>query len=184
VEKEAVMTTLEGEVLERDTYTLILRQPPPRQPPPRQPPPRQPPPRLPPHAGAGEPVKASGLAPTEITPDGLIKRPDMIAVFMFSAAIWAMHRIHWDTPYAQFEGLPLPVIPGWMLASYLAQLAEMRAPAGGRLRRIAVRYKGMAHPGDTLACAAVAAGGGGTDLTLTMTNQSGVEVASGQASYG
>ncbi len=33
VEKEAVMTTLDGELIERDTYTLILRQPPPPRPP-------------------------------------------------------------------------------------------------------------------------------------------------------
>jgi hydroxyacyl-ACP dehydratase HTD2-like protein with hotdog domain len=105
----------------------------------------------------------------------------MISLFMFSAAIWAVHRIHWDTPYAQFEGLPLPVVPGWMVSCYFAQLAEMKAAAGQRLKRLSVRYKGMVHPGDTLTCTAAQNDDGG--ISLSMTNQGDHEVAQGEATY-
>jgi acyl dehydratase len=168
VEKEATLTTPAGELIERYTSTLILRRPPP--------------PRPPFDPKDAKALEVSDLPTTVITPDGFIKRPDMICLFMFAAAIWAVHRIHWDTPYAQSEGLPLPAAPGWMLSSYLAQLAEMRAPEGQRLQRIAVRYKAMAHPGDTLTCTA-ATQPGQADLSLSMVNQSGVEVASGHAGY-
>ena len=117
-----------------------------------------------------------------MTEDGFIKHPDMISLFMFSAAIWAVHRIHWDTPYAQSEGLPLPILPGWMLSSYLAQLAEMKAPAGQRLSRINVRYKGVVHPGDSLTCTA-AITPAKPDFTLSILNQKGQEVAAADAAY-
>ena len=101
---------------------------------------------------------------------------------MFCAAIWAVHRIHWDTPYARSEGLPDAILPGWMVSSYLAQLAEMHAPKGKRLGKIDVRYKGMAFPGDTLTCrvAPVSAEAG---INLTVTNQTGVEITTSDAAF-
>ncbi|MBV9510507.1 MAG: MaoC family dehydratase N-terminal domain-containing protein [Caulobacteraceae bacterium] len=167
VEKEASLATPDGELIERCVSTLILRRPPPPRPP---------------FEGDAVPSGVREQRPmTEISPDGLIKRPDMVSLFMFCAAIWAVHRIHWDTPFAQSEGLPLPILPGWMVASYLAQAARLRAPAAGRLQRLAVRYKGMAHPGDTLACAARDDGSAG--LSLSVVNQHGAELSSGQASF-
>jgi acyl dehydratase len=168
VESETSVTTAAGEPIERYTSTLILRRPPPPRPP---------------YTGSDGPAAAAiDLPATERTPDGLIKRPDMISLFMFCATIWAVHRIHWDTPYAQLEGLPLPILPGWMLSSYLAQLAEMRAPAGSRLQRLALRYRGSAFPGDTLNCT-IAPGGGATESALSMVNQAGAELLSGHAAY-
>jgi len=168
VEKEASLTTPRGELIERYASTLILRRPPPP---------------LPPFDAARTPAASAGSEPTTVlTPEGFIKRPDMISLFMFAAAIWAVHRIHWDTPYAQSEGLPLPVLPGWMLSSYLAQLAELRAPKGRRLCRIGIRYKAPVHPGDVLTCVAAAPTAQG-ELAVSMTNQAGILVAGGQAAY-
>ena len=168
VEKEATLTTVQGELVERYSNTLILRKPPPP---------------IPPFEAKGL-VSTAAKAPqtTVLTEEGFIKHPDMICLFMFSAVIWALHRIHWDTPYAQSEGLPLPIVPGWMLSSYLAQLAEQRAPQGGRLHKIAVRYMGVVHPGDAVSCIArpVAADGG---QSFAMVNQHGGEVARAQVAY-
>ena len=167
VENEATLTTPAGEVVERYGSTLILRAPPPP---------------LPPYAASGDaPAPAAQRPATVATPDGFIKHPDMITLFMFAAAIWGVHRIHWDTPYAQAEGLPLPILPGWALSSYLAELAGQRAPAGQRLRRIAVRYRSSACPGDALHCAGASGANGG--LALSMINQHGTEVATGQAAF-
>jgi 3-methylfumaryl-CoA hydratase len=167
VEKEAEITTLSGEVIERYSNTLILRNPPPP---------------LPAFTSSGESAAApEDLAPTIITPDGLTKNPDMISLFMFVAAIWGIHRIHWDIPYAQSEGLRLPILPGWMFSSYLAQFASLQAPYKMRLNRFAVRYKSSAYPGDNLQATAGLATDEG--LPLVLKNQDGGEVATAVATY-
>jgi acyl dehydratase len=167
VDKEATITTVQGELIQRYSNVLILRAPPPAM-----------------DAFSGpEP-----FAPTESRPatifDGetMIKNPDKISLFMYCAAIWAVHRIHWDTPYARSEGLADAILPGWMVSSYLAQLAEIRAPQGMRLTKINVRYKGMAFPGDTLTCHAAPINGE-TGVSLSVINQSGVEISTGDAAY-
>jgi acyl dehydratase len=167
VDKEATITTVNGELIQRYSNLLILRAPPPPIP----------------AFSSPEPNAAAKSRPaTIIEGDTLIKNPDKINLFMYCAAIWAIHRIHWDTPYAQSEGLPDAILPGWMVSSYLAQLAGMRAPAGMRLSKINVRYKGMAFPGDTLTCRAVPVAGE-TGMTMSVTNQSGVEISTGDAAY-
>ncbi|MDB5714441.1 MAG: hypothetical protein JWO15_1838 [Sphingomonadales bacterium] len=169
VEKEAEITTPAGETIERYSSTLILRTPPPP---------------LPPFKQSGENGSAApqDLPATEVTPDGLTKNPDMITLFMFVAAIWGIHRIHWDVPYAQTEGLRLPILPGWMLSSYLAQLAQMKAPENTRLGKLAVRYKSSAYPGDQLLATADAAPTA-EGLSLLLKNQDGGEVATAVANY-
>jgi acyl dehydratase len=166
VDKEAAITTLDGELIQRYTNVLILRAPPPP---------------MAAFAGAEGAAPASKPA-TLIDGDALIKNPDKISLFMFCAGIWAVHRIHWDTPYARSEGLPEAILPGWMVSSYLAELASMRAPSGMRLGKINVRYKGMAYPGDTLSCRATPIAGE-TGLQLSVTNQSGAEISTGDADF-
>lgn len=168
VEKEATIATLDDDLIERYTSTLILRRPPPP-------------------LAAFVSTEAVDAAPatapaTVLTANGFIKNPDMISLFMFAASIWAVHRIHWDVPYARSEGLPLPILPGWMLSSYLAQLAEMRAPVGTRLSTIDVRYRSSAYPGDSLACT-VASEADTEKLELKMVNQHGVELATASVAF-
>lgn len=166
VDKEATITTLDGNLIQRYTNVLILRAPPPP---------------MAAFAGA-EAVSAGNRPATIVEGDALIKNPDKITLFMFCAAIWAVHRIHWDTPYARSEGLPDAILPGWMVSSYLAQLAEIHAPAGTRLGKINVRYKGMAIPGDTLTCRATPVAGEAA-VSLSVTNQSGAEISTGDAAF-
>lgn len=167
VDKEATITTLDGELIQRYSNMLILRAPPPP---------------LSAFAGPDLTEPTQSRPATVIDGDALIKHPDKISLFMFCAAIWAVHRIHWDTPYARSEGLREAILPGWMVSCYLAQLAEMRAPQGMRLGKIAVRYKGMAYPGDTLRCTAVPTTGEAA-LALTVANQSGAEISTGSAEF-
>lgn len=165
VEKESVVSTLAGEVIERYGSTLILREPPPA---------------LPPFKGPAREGHPEDTPATGWDGDVMIKNPDMISLFLFVGAIWAVHRIHWDLPYAQKEGLPAPILPGWMLSSYLAQLVQTRAPEGQRLHKIDIRYKAPVHPGDTVRCSAEPSD---TGMTLKMVNQDGVENTSGTASF-
>jgi len=166
VEKEAVVTTRDGEVIQRYGNSLILRDPPPP---------------LPPYAGEARSYgHPEGSAATEWDGEALIKRPDMISLFLFDGAAWCVHRIHWDIPYAQQEGLPAPILPGWMTSSYLAQLAQARAPEGQRLHKLDVRYKASVFPGDTVRCTGAR---GEEGMALSAVNQNGVENASATASF-
>jgi 3-methylfumaryl-CoA hydratase len=166
VEKAAEVTTRGGEVIERSVSTLILRTAPPP---------------LPPFQGiAASRDHAPELPATEWDGATLIKRPDMISLFLFAAAAWCVHRIHWDVAYAQSEGLPAPIFPGWVISSYLAQLAQARAPNGARLQMLDVRYRASMFPGDTVRCSAVAKEGA---LTLTAVNQHGQELSSAAANF-
>lgn len=166
VEKEATVSTPDGDPIQRYSNVLILRAPPP-----------------PLAAFSGREATAVESRPATIFDgDALIKNPDKISLFMFCAAIWAVHRIHWDTPYARTEGLREAILPGWMVSCYLAQVAERHAPAGMRLGKIDVRYKGMAFPGDSLRCTAIPVVGE-AKLRLSVTNQRGAEITSGDAHF-
>lgn len=167
VDKEATITTLGGELIQRYTNVLILRAPPPP---------------ISAYAGGDVIALEEDRPATIIDGDALIKNPDKVCLFMFCAAIWAVHRIHWDTPRARSEGLPDAILPGWMVSSYLAQLAQMRAPSGMRLGKINVRYRGMAFPGDTLTCRA-APGSNEAAIKMTVSNQSGAEISTCDAEY-
>jgi hydroxyacyl-ACP dehydratase HTD2-like protein with hotdog domain len=80
----------------------------------------------------------------------LVVKTDMIQSFLFNAAIWAVHRIHWDIPYARSEGLPSTLLVGWNLANYVARLGKKLAPEGRNLHRLDLSYRAMAHPGEIL----------------------------------
>ena len=119
---------------------------------------------------------------TTVSADTLVKRPSMVSQFMFCAAIWAVHRIHYDAAYARSEGLPGPILPGWMLSSYFCQFAKTRADAGCELRTLSLRYKAMAFAGDALTCQGTPTSEE-AGMKLFMTNQSGIVVVSGFATF-
>ena len=51
-------------------------------------------------------------------------RHDIVQSFMYNAAIWNAHRIHFDTPYAtEVEGYPGMVIAGPLMGDWLTQCA-------------------------------------------------------------
>lgn len=135
VRSEQAFVTLDGDPVETLISTLILRTPPPAIE----------------GAAKAEPAALEAAASLpEAGPDQFIVQTDMIQSFLFNAAIWAVHRIHWDVPYARSEGLPSTVLVGWNLANFIARLGRRLAPAGQRLHRLELSYRGIAHPGDVL----------------------------------
>jgi len=169
--EESLLSTEAGEPLLRGRNQLILREPPAR----------------------------DDLAPMQATLSGsagpatrwlegrMIKRPSLVSLFMFAATIWATHRIHWDRDSAHAEGLAAPILPGWMMASYLAEFATAQAPAGLRLSALSLRYKAFGFPEDELACSrdGESARDGEPDgqMALKLTNQTGQDVMSGTARF-
>lgn len=62
-------------------------------------------------------------------------------LFMFSAAGWHPHRIHFDLPYAESEGHRTLVVHGPLQAVHLFQTLATVLPAGARVVRTTYRHK-------------------------------------------
>jgi len=72
--------------------------------------------------------------------------PSELQIFFFSAATNNGHRIHYDLPYAQTEGLPNILVQGPLQAALLAKLLTDWIGPGGRLTRIQIQNRGNAFP--------------------------------------
>lgn len=171
VRSEQAFRTSLGEPVETLVSTLILRPPPP------------------PLDDAAAAKQAIAQAPDarqqglpEQGPDQLVVQTDMIQSFLFNAAIWAVHRIHWDVPYARSEGLPSTVLVGWNLANFVARLGRRIAPSGRRLRTLDLSYRAMAHPGDILTVTAGECDAEGR-RQVTMTSDRGTTNVLGSMSW-
>ena len=164
--EESLLSTEDGEPILRGRNQLVLREP------------------VKDAGPSAAPVAShnSGGPLTSWNGDAMTKRPSLVSLFMFGATIWATHRIHWDGDSAQAEGLPAPILPGWMMASYLAEFAQVHAPAGARLSALSLRYKAFGYPGDALTCHLSGQTGSVTDLALS--NQAGQTVMAGTARFG
>ena len=87
----------------------------------------------------------------EIPP--LVKKPGNADIFMFSAITWNIHRIHYDVEFARdHDKLPDVVVQRTLHGCYLAQLLTDWIGVDGTLKKLGWSNRGMAVPGDTLAC--------------------------------
>jgi hydroxyacyl-ACP dehydratase HTD2-like protein with hotdog domain len=92
----------------------------------------------------GGPVPAQVLAEHHV-------QPREIELFMFSAATWLTHRIHFDRDYARTEGHPDLVVHGPLQGAYLAELLSTAADRfGGTLASLSYRVHRSAYCGDQL----------------------------------
>lgn len=81
----------------------------------------------------------------------VVKTPNEVQVFMFSAITWDTHRTHFDTPYSvDEESLPGVLVHGHLQGAFLTQYATRWAGAAGRLRSIDYQNRGMVIPGERL----------------------------------
>jgi hydroxyacyl-ACP dehydratase HTD2-like protein with hotdog domain len=91
---------------------------------------------------------AEGMALGPIT-----RAPDAIDLFLYSAAVWLPHRVHYDQPYtSQVEGHPGLLVQGPLQGVYLTQLlAEAFGPAV-EVRSLRFRHQAPVYVGQTLVC--------------------------------
>jgi hydroxyacyl-ACP dehydratase HTD2-like protein with hotdog domain len=83
----------------------------------------------------------------------LTKTPDNLQLFMFSAATWNLHRIHFDADFARrHDGLPNVLTHRPLLGSFLSQLLTDWLGDNGRILRLEWSNRGPAVPGDVLTC--------------------------------
>lgn len=77
--------------------------------------------------------------------------PDNVQLFLYNAALWNAHRIHFDEPYTrEVEGYPGLVIAGPMLGDWLNQCVEEWLGDHGRLVSIEYSNRAATYIGETL----------------------------------
>jgi 3-methylfumaryl-CoA hydratase len=77
--------------------------------------------------------------------------PDNVQLFLYNAALWNAHRIHFDEPYTrEVEGYPGLVIAGPMLGDWLNQCVEEWLGDQGRLVSIEYSNRAATYIGETL----------------------------------
>ena len=76
--------------------------------------------------------------------------PTEVQLFLFSAATWNSHRIHYDREYARQEGYPDVLVQSHLHAAVIADAVRSFCGAGARLTAIGWQNRGPAVPGDTL----------------------------------
>ncbi len=95
----------------------------------------------------GEDVKVGDALPE------MVKKPDEVQLFLFSAVNWDTHRTHFDIPYSkEVEGLPNILVHGHLQGSFLAQFMTDWIGYGGNLLKFDYYTRRMSIPGDTLTC--------------------------------
>ncbi len=78
-------------------------------------------------------------------------QPDNVQLFLYNAALWNAHRIHFDHPYATgVEGYPGLVIAGPLLGEWLAQCVVEWLGDDGRLTSIEYSNRKAAFIGEIL----------------------------------
>ncbi len=91
--------------------------------------------------------------------------------FMFGAAFWAAHRLHYDVDLARTEGFESPLVSGALMSGYASRLLVEWAGHPHAVRRVTSRNLSSAFVGDTLDIAGSVTAidpSGRVDCTLTL----------------
>ncbi len=129
--------------------------------------------------------RLQSLQPGDAVP-GRAHAPDNVQLFLYNAALWNAHRIHFDLPYAQDEeGYPGLVIAGPMIGDWLNQCVEEWVGDDGRLVSIEYSNRAASYIGETLnsggKVTAVDPDTGRVEVEVFVTNAEGDTVAPGRA---
>ena len=82
----------------------------------------------------------------------LVKTPTTRQLVMYAGASGDFYEIHYDKDFALAQQLPGVILHGALKSAFLAQLVTDWMGPAGRLASLAVRYRAMDVPGDTLVC--------------------------------
>lgn len=116
-------------------------------------------------------------------------KPDNVQLFMYNAALWNAHRIHFDTPYAtEVEGYPGLVIAGPLLGDWLNQCVVDWLGDDGVLLSIEYSNRKAAYIGETLRSVskvlAIRPERGEIELEVNIVNEASEVIAPGIAVAG
>ena len=140
-------------------------------------------------AGGIEPRRFAGVRVGESLPP-LTRRATSVSLFMFGAAYWSPHRIHYDRDHARDEGYDDVVVTGPLMNAWAVRALTEWAGDPGCLRRIAVRNLAPAYVGDSLTVTALVTGKrpgereGEVDCEFQVAGRGGAAVLRGTATLG
>lgn len=80
----------------------------------------------------------------------LVKRPNTQQLVKWAGASGDYYQIHYDTAFAQANGLPGVIVHGALKNAFLGQLVTDWIGEYGTLKRLSCQYRGMDVPDDTL----------------------------------
>lgn len=118
----------------------------------------------------------------------LRKKPTNVDLFMYSAAVWLLHRIHYDHKFAtEHEGLPDVVVGGTLGTDWIAQLLHEWAGRTLTLRKLSYQNRNFMVPDEGLECGGivlrkyVAGGEGRVDCAVWIRKEDGTQALAGEA---
>ncbi|MBK7862574.1 MAG: acyl dehydratase [Archangiaceae bacterium] len=79
-------------------------------------------------------------------------RPTHAQVFMFSAATWNRHHIHYSDEAARAEGHTGVVVQRGLIGNFLARMLTRWLEGRGEIRGLSWKVVKSARPGDELSC--------------------------------
>lgn len=95
-------------------------------------------------------ISIANTIPGQVLPE-TEHTPDNVQLFLYNAALWNAHRIHFDLPYAtQTEGYEGLVIAGPLMGDWLAQCIEGWIGDAGTLTSLSYSNRQVACIGETL----------------------------------
>ncbi len=112
--------------------------------------------------------------------------PDNVQLFLYNAALWNAHRIHYDEPYATgVEGYPGVVIDGPLMGDWLTQCVVNWLGDDGRMTGIEYSNRTAAYLGETLTSGgtvvSVDADSGDVELEIFIKNEADDVITPGKA---
>lgn len=139
-------------------------------------------------SAAGDAAAAQGPALPAVGDEvpRLEHRPDEIDLFMFSAAAWLLHRVHYDADFTTgHDGHPGLLVHGPLQGAWMMQAVQAWLGARARPRSITYRHFAPAYAGDSLECGGMvtAVGEGFFDADLWVRKADGTITTSGSASF-
>ncbi len=94
--------------------------------------------------------KIESIKPGDLLPEREFK-PDNVQLFLYNAALWNAHRIHYDYPYAtKVEGYPGVFIAGPQMGDWMTQYVIEWLADEGTLAAIEYSNRKAAYIGETL----------------------------------
>jgi hydroxyacyl-ACP dehydratase HTD2-like protein with hotdog domain len=76
----------------------------------------------------------------------VVRKASRVQLFLYSAATWNPHRIHYDVDYARFEGHPDVIVHGPLQGAWLSQYVTDWAGPQGRMVSLAWQNRASALP--------------------------------------
>jgi 3-methylfumaryl-CoA hydratase len=129
--------------------------------------------------------RSAKIRPGDVLPEREFN-VDNVQLFLYNAALWNAHRIHFDHPYATgVEAYPGLVIAGPLMGDWLGQCVIEWLDGEGELESIEYRNRRAAYIGETLYAGgsvfATDPAQGMVTLELFVKNQNGEVILPGSA---